>query len=771
MRRTARNVWTLVAATIAGSIACTALAEAPLVGADPPGRLAPQPAAAGGSPSLPNPILFVTQFPTPYDFAARASVFGNHRGTVEGVGRGGDLWIRYPDGTMRNLTAEAGFGEPSGFQGEDSIAVREPSVHWDGDKAVFSMVVGAPPEQFEHTHDVWQLYEVTGLEPGGTAVITPVPGQPEGYNNLSPVYTVDDRILFTSDHPRDGQAHLHPLLDEYEEVPVVSGLWSLDPATGELGLLDFAPSGDFSPLVDSFGRVVFTRWDHLQRDQQADTDVLEGNTYGTFDYADETAGAERLEERVEVFPEPRPVRTDLLEGTNLEGHRFNHFFPWMVNPDGTELEALGHVGRHELHEYFNRAINDDPNVVEFIAAASGRFNPNPIENLLQIAEDPTAPGRYLGVDAPEFQTQGSGLIAALTLPPGQAPDAVAVDYLTHPSTRTVTGPGEPAPPGHSGHYRDPLVLSDGTLIAAHTPETGAAGNDGTRAFPDSRYDYRLRVLEPGPGGYLVAGVELTAGISKSVSYWDPDVLVQYSGPFWELEAVEVAARPRPPVPTAELPGPEQQVFAQEGVDPQALRDYLASRSLALIVTRDVTTRDGHDRQQPFNLRVPGGTQTTGAPGTLYDVSHLQIFQADHLRGLGGTADPDPGRRILARTLHDSAAVNPPAPGAPEGAVTVAPDGSAAAFVPAHRPLAWQLTAPDGTPVVRERYWLTFQPGEIRVCTSCHGPSSADQAGQPPPVNPPQALATLLAFWAAELAPLFEDGFESGDTTAWTTSTP
>src|SRR3546814_10016913 len=46
-------------------------------------------------------------------------------------------------------------------------------------------------------------------------------------------------------------------------------LWSLDPATGDLFMLDHSPSGDFTPILDSFGRVVFTRWDHLQRDQQA----------------------------------------------------------------------------------------------------------------------------------------------------------------------------------------------------------------------------------------------------------------------------------------------------------------------------------------------------------------------------------------------------------------------------------------------------------------------------------------------------------------------
>ncbi len=72
----------------------------------------------------------------------------------------------------------------------------------------------------------------------------------------------------------------------------------------------------------------------------------------------------------------------------------------------------------------------------------------------------------------------------------------------------------------------------------------------------------------------------------------------------------------------------------------------------------------------------------------------------------------------------------------------------AAFVPAQRAVTWQLTDNAGEGVVRERYWLTFQPGEIRVCASCHGLSGVDQAGNNVPTNPPQALLTLLQHWLA-----------------------
>jgi hypothetical protein len=98
-------------------------------------------------------------------------------------------------------------------------------------------------------------------------------------------------------------------------------------------------------------------------------------------------------------------------------------------------------------------------------------------------------------------------------------------------------------------------------------------------------------------------------------------------------------------------------------------------------------------------------------------------------------------------MHDAAAIgnNPPTTG-PQGSTILGADGSQASIVPARRALAWQLTDANGVGVVRERYWLTFQPGEMRVCTSCHGLNDKNQAGQTKPTNPPQALGTLLDYW-------------------------
>jgi hypothetical protein len=684
-------------------------------------------AAAVAAVQLRNPILFVTQVPVPGDFTSVASTFGNHVPTAEAAPRGGDLWIRYPDGVLKNLTRAAGFGG-SGMQGAAAIAVREPSVHWSGTKALFSMAVGAPVQQYVWQTYVWQIYEVTGLGESDTPVIRKIANQPAGYNNVSPFYGTDDRVLFTSDRPRGGEAHLYPQLDEYEEAPTVTGLWSLDPASGDLRLLDHTPSGLFSPSIDSFGRVIFTRWDHLQRDQQADSDAAEGGTYGTFDYADESAGAARLAQRVEVFPEPRSSRTDLLAGTNLEGLSINHFFPWAINEDGTSEETMNHVGRHELFDYFDRSMND-AGLVEFISAGTNRTNKNGVENLLQLREDPSRPGVYFAVDAPEFQTHAAGQIVRFGAEPSLPADMIAVTYVTPRATR------DPSTAAGDGHYRDPLPLADGTLLAVHTAETRADANDGMRAAPKSRYAFRIRAMtEQG-----VPGTFLTDGIQGSVSYWDPDVLVSWSGEMWELNPVEVRARPRPARRTTPLEEPEAKIFREEGVDPAAFQASLAAKNVAVIVSRNVTARDGADKQQPYNLRVAGSaTQKVKGSAKTFDVAHLQLYQADQLRGLGGTASPRAGRRVLARPLHDA--------NAGLSSVQVASDGSVAAFVPARRAMSWQLTDGAGTPVVRERYWLTFQPGEVRVCAACHGVNSRDQMGDPPPQNSPEALRALLRTW-------------------------
>ncbi len=698
----------------------------------------PAPTSVAG---ITNPILFVAQIPIGFDFTTIGSAFGNHKSTTDSAGRGGDLYIRYPDGTLKNLTAAAGYGVASGFQGTNGIAVREPSVHWDGTRAVFSMVVGSGAMAYQTPANFWQLYEITGLGQGENPVITQVPNQPVNYNNISPCYGTDGRILFTSDRPRGGQAHLYPQLDEYELQPTVSGLWSLDPATGNLFQLDHAPSGVFTPFIDSFGRVIFTRWDHLQRDQEADLDrdaMAQGLSipFGVFNYSDESSSAKVLAgNTTEVFPESR------LTSGIVNGHTFNLFFPWMINEDGTEEETLNHVGRHEIGSYLEPSLLNDNSLGYFYNTAL-RVNHAVCDHFFHISEDPKTPGLYYGIDGPEFGTHASGQILTLVGPAGMDADSMTNQYITHPETKSFT---TTPTTNHSGLYRNPVPLSSGPLIAAHTTNTASE----TRRGVSSDYLYQLKTLKK-VGGYWVTDQPLTSGLTKSVSYYSyGGGLVTYSGPLWELSPVEVRARPIPSHAHTPLGAPEQQILDEEGVDATVLSSYLRQNNLALVVSRNVTTRDHADRQQPFNLRIAGTTnKTIGNGGKLYDIASLQFFQGDQIRGFGlysTNSAPRLGRRVLAQPMHDSSALanNPVDPTLPSGAVKLGMDGSMAAFVPAQRALTWQLADTNGGAVVRERFWLTFQPGEIRTCTSCHGVNTKDQANHPAPTNKPEALRSLL----------------------------
>ncbi len=699
-----------------------------------------------------NAVLFVTQVPIPGDFTSIASTFGNQKATPDSCGRGGDLYIRYPDGTVKNLTRAAGYGA-WGSQATNGIAVRQPSVHWNGQKAVFSMVVGTPRYQYDYnTVSYWQLYEITNFtNPASVPMITKVPNQPTNYNNVAPIYGTDDRIIFASDRPRNGQRNLYPQLDEYEEAPTVTGLWSLQPTNGDLFLLNHAPSGVFSPQIDNGGRVVFIRWDHLQRDQQADTDAEEGYiTYGAFNWSDESANSVTTTNLAEVFPEPRTGRYDLLAGTGLSGHVFNQFFPWQINEDGTAEETINHVGRHELGgSYLNATFTNDPNIQDLYYFGN-HYNTNTIENFLEIREDPRTPGTFYGIDAPEFGTHGAGQLVSLTGGTNLNANQMRIAYLTPLATRSQATSSNTIPASHTGFYRNPLMTTDGYMIVAHTSWALAEGNGGPPGFPRSQYDFRLKFLQMS-NGFYVPGQLLTAGLTNRAAYWTPDQLITQTNILWEFDPVEVVSRVRPARLTEIVAQPERDAFAAAGVELDGFQQYLRLHELALIVSRDVTTRDQADRQQPFNLRVANTShKTTGAGGKIYDVAWLQLFQADQLRGLnfGTVGNPGNGRRVIAQHMHEPAVDNPIDPDTLFGSVRIASDGSQAAIVPARRALTWQLTDTNGVGVVRERYWLTFAPGEIRTCASCHGINQTSQANATAPTNTPLALVQLLKYWKA-----------------------
>lgn len=682
----------------------------------------------GGGTDTPEPtsgtILFVTQTPYHSTFDTITATFGNHNSSDRFAPRGGDLMIQYPSGKLRNLTEEAGYG----LTPADAIAVREPGVHWDGKRAVFSMVVGGVTKN-ELEPVFWQIYEVTGLAEGETAKITRLPNQPESFNNVSPVYGSDGRIIFTSDRPLSGEARHYPQLDEYESVATNTGLWSFDPdaAGGDLKLVTHVPSGAFSPKVALDGRVIYVRWDHLQRDQQADVGT---GQYGAFDYVSEDSD-DLASGITEDFPEER---ADELVKPGNHRHQFNQFFPWQIHQDGTEEETVNHVGRHEMVGYIESSR-------EGLPYGSGGNGHEPITNFFHVTEDLSDPGTFYGIDAPEFGTHTTGAIVKINGKLGvNAADMFPI-HVTDPETAGAPEAGSAV--GESdGRYRNPVPLKDGSLLAVVNEDPRQESGNGEGLFGNETYKLRIRHIVKKEGTeYFTYGAPITQGITDKVTYFSNQLFqdVTYDGPMWELDPVEVVVREAPimpptfHVPEIELAIIEQMMAVNGGYD--ALREYLAEKGYALVISRNVTRRA--DDQQPYNLVVPGGAQTMEPGATPDEVEYIQFYQADQVRGYTEHRD---GRRPVPRPMHSA----PDSGEGPEGSYRLGMDGSFAALVPARRAVTWQLTSGSGEPVVRERYWVTFQPGEIRVCPNCHGLNKTDIVlGEGEPTNAPETLGPLL----------------------------
>lgn len=294
--------------------------------------------------------------------------------------------------------------------------------------------------------------------------------------------------------------------------------------------------------------------------------MINGNTFGSFNYSDESAGAAILQnDRTEYYPEPQSKRTDLLAGTNIIGFEFNHFIPWQTNEDGTSGETMNHIARHDLNLAFGKSFNDDPNLVNFSPSPT-RTNQNSINNMVQLVEDPTTAGRYYGIDCLENSTHGAGQIITLAGAPALDAQDMFVTYVTDRSTAFYLPEGGTPNATYTGHYRNPLPLSDGTLLTVHTSENRADKNMGTYSCPVSRYAFRIKTMQVRTGSILMANLPVTPGISKSVSYWSDSGLVSFSGTLWELDPVEVRARAKPVRQVSRIGPPELQVMAEEGVD-------------------------------------------------------------------------------------------------------------------------------------------------------------------------------------------------------------
>jgi hypothetical protein len=728
---------------------------------------------------LENPLLFALVVPPPplenKTYGHQMETFGNHLTDMLGAPRGGDLCLMKTDGTVRFLTAEAGFGVPIGqIQAANAIAVRQPCVHWDGKRALFSMVIGGPLRRYDVSYqkNKWQIYEITNLdevvEQGKVANIVKVNGQPN-YNNISPIYGSDDQIIFTSDAPLFNLTHTYPALDEYESTPINTGIYKLNPESGKVVHLSHSPSGDTDLFLASDGRLLSTRWEHLKRDQQADE-----SRYGSYDFGIKTFSSEAANALpivapqvkdgkpfadargvpYELFPEALSAE-DPTRDPNESLHDFNEFLIWEMTEDGEGHQTINHVGRHEFGgPYIAPSKRNDPNLSDNDASITKNKYHGTVDTdagIFQLREDPRPgkQGTFYGTWSEEFKRFASGRIFEFTMPIGFNPqDMEIVDWTSQAIDRQF--------PNDKGHFRNPLMLLNGTMLVSFANETEIYNVE-----KNDLYHFQIAKMVKANSNQTstehIAGERITgAGFERLIRYYsDNEDLESFTAKMNEVDIVEIVPRSRPTKIVSKIEDIERQVIAEEQVNEEELRTWMRERNLALIVVRNATERDAADLQQPFNLRVPGGVSTTPKQGKVYDISHFQIFQGDMVRGYSAGSRSS-GRRVLATPLHntpqntDIVSVNKLDPNAPAGSVKIASDGSIAAFVPATRAMTWQTVSPTKEPIVRERQWITFAPGEVRTCAGCHGINGKSKANNGVPQNKPEALRELLRFWKTDL---------------------
>ncbi|MFY0602107.1 MAG: T9SS type A sorting domain-containing protein [Cyclobacteriaceae bacterium] len=725
---------------------------------------------------LDNPLLFALVVPplTYNNFGHQLETFGNHlTGMPQRAPRGGDLCMMNVDGTIRFLTEEAGFGVTSGeIQSENGIAVRQPCVHWDGDRALFSMVIGGPIKAYDQSYrsNKWQMYEITNLADvvsGAAPIIEKIPNQPD-YNNISPIYGSDDQIIFTSDAPLFDLAHTYPQMDEYESSPTNTGIFKLDPSTGKTIHLTHSPSGDFDIHLAKDGRIISTRWEHLKRDQQASNHRAGNTQWQPVNYESESADASIVKAEAtkdgkpyadadgtpyEIFPE---AFVHIENGINVEPNRdpneplhdFNEFLPWEITENGERHQTVNHVGRHEFGGVFQHGSKmDDDNLVYNLGNLSANAYRETVGSdagIFQIKEDPRPgkEGTFYGVWAREFGRFSSGRVFEFALPIGANPqDMEIIDWTNEDIDNREND---------LGHFRNPMMLMNGTMLASYATQSNLFGRDNAYTF---RISKMVKKTADNSDTEHIAGAPLSgAVIEREIVYWGDAVTpISITVEMSEAEIVEIVPRTRPTArPKYEIDPIEKSVLDEEEIDEEALRTWMIEKNLALIAIRNMTERDAGEQQQPFNLRVPGGVESIPASGKVYDISHFQIFGGEMIRGYG--LREYVGRRTIATPLRNTEA-NPDIEGVnlfdtsgPESSVKIASDGSVAAFVPATRALTWQSVAPDGESIVRERQWITFAPGEIRTCEGCHGINDKSHLGNSAPQNKPEALRALMKSW-------------------------
>ncbi|VAW83789.1 FIG00785302: hypothetical protein [hydrothermal vent metagenome] len=177
---------------------------------------------------------------------------------------GGDLYLRdraSATAPERNITASLTQGEGD---------VRDLSISFDGTKMLFSMRAPELEDVPDDQQPTWNIWEYDTVTPQLKRIITSDVIAKQG-QDLSPAYLPNGRIVFTSTRQREAKRQL---LDEGK--PQFTGieeslqehaavLHVMDADGTDIQQISFNASHDLDPTVLMNGRILFSRWDNMGR--------------------------------------------------------------------------------------------------------------------------------------------------------------------------------------------------------------------------------------------------------------------------------------------------------------------------------------------------------------------------------------------------------------------------------------------------------------------------------------------------------------------------
>ena len=217
-------------------------------------------------------ILFIgREAPMPNEFEWGPHVcdqfFGFHA-NVKGAARGNGLYvidepfaegrrpvarsILYGKKVERGALKGRCLVQKPGWDSESNFAFLSPDVSWDGKEIVFSATEG------EHRIREWDdatVFHVFRCRADGSGLVQLTGG---AVNDLFPCWMPNGRIVFCSER-RGGYGRCHQ-----REVPNYT-LHTMFPDGTDITCISPHETNEFEPSIDNDGRIVYMRWDYVDR--------------------------------------------------------------------------------------------------------------------------------------------------------------------------------------------------------------------------------------------------------------------------------------------------------------------------------------------------------------------------------------------------------------------------------------------------------------------------------------------------------------------------